>query len=282
MKTRNDNRLNTQNGSRSMFKLCAAALFLFQAGCGGGGGSSSPSVTAVAPATPAAQVQSSSNAFKVVSDDYGVEQATYLSATKSDLGIILRAAVASSMTDPDFRTVARIDILDPQAVSASGVYSLGAATPGPAPFAGSLYIFNGHQSTLLRTIGGTISFTAFGADSGNKVSGSFSAIVEDGNDNALPKATYTVAGTFDYALESVGPVLPAAAPVAPNAAVQYQANCASCHALGTLDPTANGAPELALKGGEMNGRFTADLPGHQGITLAATDITDLKVLLNVN
>ena len=279
MKTRNDNSVSSQTGSRRLFKLCAAALFLLQAGCGGGGGSSSPSVTAV---VPAGQLQPSANAFKVVSDDYGVEQATYLSATRSGTSLVLRAAVANGMTDPDFRTVARIDVLDPQAVSASGVYSLGSATPGPAPFAGSLYIFNGHQSTLLRTIGGTISFTAFGADSGSKISGSYSAIVEDGNDNTLPKATYTIAGTFDFALDSVGPVLPAVAPVAPNAAIQYQANCASCHALGSLDPNGNGAPELALKGGEMNGRFSAELPGHQGITLSAADIGDLKVLLNVN
>jgi hypothetical protein len=186
------------------------------------------------------------------------------------------------MTDPKFQTVARVDILNPQAVHASGVYSLGGATAGLPGFAGTLDIFNGHQSTLLRTVGGSISFTSFGANSGDRISGSFSAIVEDGNDSTLPKGNYTIAGNFSFTLDNAGPVLPAVAPVSTNAAAQYQANCAPCHALGTLDQTAGGAPDLSFKGGKMNGRFTPDAPNHQGIRLAAEDIGDLKVLLNVN
>ncbi|HBA87431.1 MAG TPA: hypothetical protein DCZ75_05395, partial [Geobacter sp.] len=59
-------------------------------------------------------------------------------------------------------------------------------------------------------------------------------------------------------------------------------HCATCHSLGGVDPASDGAPELSLMGGRMNGGFSPDLPGHQGIVLSATDIHDLKVLLNVN
>lgn len=275
MKTRTDKFSNSLTGCRLIFKLCAVGLFLLQAGCGGGGGSAS--VTAVAP-SPA----QTAGSFKVVSDDYGVENATFLSATKSGASVVLRAAVADSMTDPDYRTVARIDISDPSAVSASGVYALGGPGNGLAPFAGVFYLFNGHQSTLLRTVGGSISFTSFGTGSGDRIAGSFSAVIEDGNDSTLPKGSYTVSGTFDFAVERSGAVLPAVAPVAANAALQYQAHCATCHSLGSIDQTASGAPDLSLMGGRMNGRFSPDLPGHQGITLSTAEINDLKVLLNVN
>jgi hypothetical protein len=257
------------------------SLALLISGCGGSGGGSVPtavnSSASVSSALPQAETASS---FTITGDSYGVENATYLAATKSASSIVLRAAVASSMSDPNFKTVARIDVTNPQAVNASGVYSLGAATAGFPLFAGSLYVFNGHQSTLLHTVGGTISFTAFGANSGDKISGSFNAVVEDGSDNTLP--SYTVAGNFEFTLDGVGPVLPAVAAVSPSAAVQYQANCASCHTLGSLDQTPGGAPELSLKGGRMNGYFSADVPGHQGIRLAASDLGNLKVLLNVN
>jgi len=39
---------------------------------------------------------------------------------------------------------------------------------------------------------------------------------------------------------------------------------------------------LALKGGEIANEFTANLPGHNNITLSATEISDLKILLNAN
>ena len=268
-----------RHGIRAAAVLSLALIF---SGCGGSGGGSAPAaVDSVNPGSPAA-VQASVNSFAITSDDYGVGKATYLAATKSSTAIVLRAAVATSMTDPAFRTVARIDIANPQAVTASCVYSLGAATAGLTPFAGNVDIFNGHQSTLLSTVGGTISFSALGANSGDRISGTFSAIVEDGNDTSLPKGSYTISGKFDFVLESTAPVLPAAAPVSPNAVAQYDANCASCHALGSLDSTAANAVNLSLKGGKMNGRFTPDVPSHQGIRLATTDISDLKVLLNMN
>jgi hypothetical protein len=266
-----------ETATRHGIRTALVSLALFFAGCGGGGGGSAPAAINSVSSAPA--VQTAANSFTMTSDSYGMENATYLAASKSSLGIVLRAAIASSMTDQNFKTVSRIDI---PAGAAAGVYSLGAATAGTPAFPGSLYFFNGHQSTLLRTVGGTITFTSYGSNSGDRISGSFSAVVEDGGDPSTPKASYTVAANFDYVIDSYGPVLRAPASAALAAAASYDANCASCHALGSHDTTAASAPDLALKGGAMNGMFTADLPSHQGIRLAASDIKALKVLLNIN
>jgi len=252
-------------------------LALALAGCGGGGGGSAPaavnSVSAVQTATPA-------NSFSVTGDDYGMERPTYLAASKSSLGTVLRSAIAASMTDQNFRTLSRIDIPAGAAISTGVSYSLAAGSASTFP--GTVYFFNGHQSTLLRTVGGTITFQAYGRNVGDRVAGSFSARVEDGNDTATPKASYTIAASFDFVTDSYGPVLPAPVSVTTAAATNYDANCASCHALGSHDPSASGASDLALKGGKLNGLFSADLPGHQGIRLSAAEIEGLKVLLNVN
>jgi len=256
------------------FSYQVAAVFLslaliLMAGCGGGGGGegSTPAGVNVQP-EPAAQV----NSFAITGDSYGMENATYLSSTKSALGVVLRAAIASSMTDPNFKTVSRIDIASGAVITPHVAYALGSAGGAPA-FPGNLYFFNGHQSTLLRTIGGSITFSRYDSDAGDRISGSYSAVVEDGNDPARP--SYIIAASFDF-------VTPAPASMALSAQPSYQALCASCHALGSYDQTAAGASDLALKGGRLSGIFTADQPGHQGITLTAAEISNLKVLLNSN
>ena len=208
-----------------------------------------------------------------------MQSASYLACGKSSLGIVLRAAIASSMTDPNFQTVSRIDISPNAAIGTGSDYSLGGATAGN-PFPGDVLILNGHPSTLLKTVGGTIHFTAYGSNSGDRISGSYSAIVEDDNDPAKP--TYTIAAQFDLVTDSDGPVLPAP-PASSLAATSYAANCATCHSLGNYDTTASGgAPDLALRGGQMNGIFTPGQASHQGLQLAAGEITALKVLLNSN
>jgi len=265
---------------RHSIRTALISLALFFAGCGGGGGGAGSAPAAVNSVSSSPAVQTAASSFTMTSDNYGMENATYLAASNSSLGTVLRAAIASSMTDQNFKTVSRIDI--PAGAAPAGVYSLGAATASTPAFPGSLYFFNGHQSTLLRTVGGTITFTSYGSNSGDRISGSFSAVVEDGGDPSTPKASYTVAANFDFVTDSYGPVLPAPASAALAAAASYDANCASCHSLGSHDPTAASAPDLALKGGTMNGMFTADLPSHQGIRLAASDIKALKVLLNIN
>ena len=262
----------TRHGARA----AVIAMMLLCAGCGGGGGEGSApaAIGNVVPSSPQA------NSFKIATDDYGLENANYLAATYSSLGMVLRVAIASSMTDQNFKTVSRIDVPTTGVIAPAVVYSLGEATATTPAFPGSIYFFNGHPSTLLRTVGGTITFKAYGSNSGERISGSYNAVIEDGN--VLPKARYNIAANFDFIAGSYGPVLPAPISEALSGTASYEANCASCHALGSYDTTAASAPDLALKGGRMNVIFSPELPNHQGVRLAAHEINALKVLLNVN
>lgn len=254
--------------------LSAALIF---AGCGGGG--SAPStVNGVAANTPAAQP--AANSFAVTGDGYGLQSPTYLASSVSSQGIVLRAAIASGMTDPNFKTVTRIDVNPGAAIAAGTVYSLAGAASGPA-FPGAIYFLNGHSSTLLRTVDGTIRFTSFGVNQDDRISGSFSAVVEDGNDSSTPKARYTVSATFDFGTGNSNATA-AAGPDLAAAATAYDANCASCHALGSHDATSNGASDLTLKGAKMSTVFPSDQATHQGTRLAAGDRYALQVLLNAN
>jgi hypothetical protein len=249
------------------------AITLLAGGCGGGGGGT-PAVNGVAPNLPAA-----ANSLAVTGDDYGMTSPNYLAAGKSSLGVILRSAVANSLSDPDFKTISRIDL--PAGFSGSGTYSLGAGTATTAAFPGALYFFNGHPSTLLSTVGGTITFTACGSNSGDRVTGSYHALVQDGADSASPKPVYSITASFDFTVEQANAVLPAP-PAASLAAASYDTNCAACHALGNYDTTRSGASDLALKGGKLPQLFAAGVSRHQNITLGAGEISALQVLLNSN
>ena len=175
--------------------LLSIALVVI-AGCGGGGGGSAPTGVDTTPTSP-------SNSYTVTSDGYGLEKVTYLSSSKSDLGIVFRAAIATSLTDPDYKTVTRIDINPGAAITPQVAYSLGSGGAAPA-FPGGIYVLNAQPSTLIRTIGGTISFTRYGSKSGDRVSGSYNATIEDDNNPAKP--TYTIAASFDFVIDSYGPV----------------------------------------------------------------------------
>lgn len=265
---------------RHSVRAAAIALALLFAGCGGGGGGSAPAAVNAVPQS--APVQTADASFTITGDSYGVQNATYLAATKSSLGLVLRAAIATSMTDPDFKTVARIDIANPDAVAAGVTYSLGGASAGAPAFPGTVYFFNGHASSLLKTTGGSITFTSYGSNPGDLVSGSYSAQVLDGNDSASPKGSYQISASFNFTTGAFGAILPAPVPIPPAAASLYSANCASCHSLGTIDAVQGSGPELALKGGKMNGLFPAGAAGHQGIALAASELSALRILLNAN
>jgi len=278
MKVRNSESAPLEIATGNCLKAALLSLALLFAGCGGGGGGSAPAaVNSVTSATP---VQAA-NSLSITSDNYGMANATYLAATKSNAGLVLRAAIASSMTDQNFKTVTRIDIGDPGAVT-TGTYSLGGATGGAPAFPGTVYFFNGHPSSMLQTVGGTITFTSYGSNPGEAVSGSFTAQVLDGNDTATPKGSYTIAANFSFTTGSFGPILPAPVPVPLFATSLYSANCASCHALGSLATAQGSGPDLSLQGGKLNTLFGAGSPGHKGITLADAEISALKVLLNVN
>lgn len=61
----------------------------------------------------------------------------------------------------------------------------------------------------------------------------------------------------------------------------YDANCAGCHRLGTYDASGS-APNLSGDGSDVDEEYTAGVRGHQGITLTAEQISNLKTFLNSN
>jgi hypothetical protein len=195
-----------EKAARHAINTAVLALTLVVAGCGGGGGGNSPAAVNGVATTPA-QAQAASNSFTVTGDSYGMQSATYLSSTKSSLGIVMLAAIATSMTDTSFKTVSRIDIAPGAALNTSTVYSLGGGTANNPAFPGMLYFLNGKTSSLLKTVDGTISFTNFGGNSGDRISGSYHAVIEDGSDTASPKARYTLDVSFDYLTDTHGPVV---------------------------------------------------------------------------
>jgi hypothetical protein len=268
--------MTAQKSSAALIvRVSSLLLTLLIAACGGGGSASAP--TAVSTGTNGSSSAARPEAsFAITGDDYGVENATYLSATPSGSSMVLRAAVASSMNDPEYKTVSRIDIENPAAVSAGVSYSLAGATPG-TPLPGTFYLFNGHQSTLLQTVGGSITFSAFGTNPGDTISGSFTARILDGGDSANP--VYTVSANFSFKAGGYGAILPAPVPVPATATSLFTGKCASCHALGNLAPVPGTGPDLALKGGKLGAVMSA---GHKGITMAGADLSALKILLNVN
>ena len=61
----------------------------------------------------------------------------------------------------------------------------------------------------------------------------------------------------------------------------YDGSCAGCHSLGSYDGA--GLPNLSSKSTLVNGKFpTAGVAGHNGITLSATQRTDVAAFLNAN
>uniref|UniRef100_UPI0037870B45 Lipoprotein cytochrome c n=1 Tax=Geobacter sulfurreducens (strain ATCC 51573 / DSM 12127 / PCA) TaxID=243231 RepID=UPI0037870B45 len=61
----------------------------------------------------------------------------------------------------------------------------------------------------------------------------------------------------------------------------YDSRCASCHRLGTYDASGS-APNLSRAGTKIDGKFTAGVSGHKGITLTAADLANLKTFVNAN
>jgi hypothetical protein len=215
----------------------------------------------------------------VTEDGYGLQNSTFLTSSQSNGIFVMRAAIASADTDPNFRTVFRIDISSPAQIMANRTYTIGGGS-GSLLFPGEILFFNGHQSTLLHTTGGTITFTDFGTRAGDLIAGNFAVTLADGYSTAAPQPAYTIRANFRFILNAAGPVSPAPSPVPPGSLASYDAKCSSCHALGTLDPSAESAPDLALKGGLIDSRFTPAVAGHQGIALTASEARGFKVIMN--
>ena len=77
--------------------FCAFTALAAFSGCGGGsGGGQSAGVTV--PSTSSEAVSS----YELSEDSYGLQNATFMSATNSNGSFVMRAAIADSMTDPGF------------------------------------------------------------------------------------------------------------------------------------------------------------------------------------
>jgi mono/diheme cytochrome c family protein len=59
----------------------------------------------------------------------------------------------------------------------------------------------------------------------------------------------------------------------------YDSDCAGCHRLGSYDKTGS-APDLSGDGNKVGTKYSADKKGHKGITLTATEISNLSTFLN--
>ena len=82
---------------------------------------------------------------------------------------------------------------------------------------------------------------------------------------------------------SYQPSVPATPPAAsPDGALLYASKCASCHSLGTVDPTGS-SPNLSGKGTLVSGKFP--VPGvvsHNGRSLTAAEIAAIVSYVNAN
>ncbi len=263
--------------ARLIATICALILIATLAGCGSGGNGANSYSGNLNTTARSQDSTTTVNSYSLTEDAYGLQNATFLAATNSNGVFVMRAAIASSMTDPNFRTVFRINILQPSGIAAGNSYALGGSNP-PA----EILFFNGQKSTLLNTTSGTITFTSFGSNSGDAVAGSFTAVVEDHNFSA-PRPSYTVRGTFSFVVNTFGAIIPSPSPVPAEASNCYNAKCASCHTLGNYDSIRkSGAPDLSRKGGMIPGYFTGYEPGHVVVNLSSEEVHDLKILMNAN
>jgi hypothetical protein len=253
--------------------LCTIIALTTLSGCGGGSkdGQNSGEMATATQSTV-------TNTYLLTEDSYGLQNATFMSATNRNGLFVMRAAIADGMTDPNFLTVFRIDIVQPARIAGPGSYSL--VTAG-SPV--EILFFNGHRSTLLNTVSGTVTFTSYGVNSGDVVAGNFQVEVLDQNSGTVPRPTYSIKGSFRFVINTYGALVPNLSPVPAEAMGNYNTKCASCHALGSHDPgSAGSAPDLALRGGELPAHFAAGEPGHKGINLTAEELQNLKILLNAS
>jgi mono/diheme cytochrome c family protein len=73
---------------------------------------------------------------------------------------------------------------------------------------------------------------------------------------------------------------PSPSPAPSTGQTVYDGKCAGCHSLGTYDSTGN--PDLSGKGSAVGSKYAAGVSGHKGITLSATDISNVQAFLNAH
>jgi hypothetical protein len=184
------------NYSRFLSALCIAVTCFAVNGCGSGGtGDGSVQATSDTPAPAMA----AKNSFVLTQDTLRLKSANFMAATNENGVFTLRTAIAYSMNDPDFVDVIRIDLLKPEQIYAPRTYMVGEngnSTISPC----DIIVFNGEKSTLLNTVGGTVSFSSFGMNTGDLVAGNFAVQVEDDGSALDVKPVHTISGTFSFVL----------------------------------------------------------------------------------
>lgn len=199
---------------RIVMVLCAITTHFAISGCGSGGsgGSQNSGVTATS-SSNITSPESVGNSYSLT-DDYGFQPANFMSTESNNTGgFVLRVTNTEMITPDNSGDIFRIDFLQPSLISVNGgTYSIGDNNENP-PFPGQILFFNCNNSGYLITTSGTITFTSFGANSGDVVVGSFDVQMEDRNpsNNSIP--IYHVAGNFSFVVNSSGPLSPPSTPL---------------------------------------------------------------------
>lgn len=225
---------------------------------------------------------SSSNYLKITRDEYGLLTPNFYYSSDNAYFWSIQASVADSVNDPNYRCIIRIDIpkTENRVIQLAGkTYSLGDDTRNEK-FPGEFYVFNGHASAHKKIEQGTISFST-ASDLSLAVTGTFDVVVADHDSQLAQKPRYRIAGEFAVAVGSSGPANPLPAEIYPTLGKDaYDGSCASCHALGEYDSSAESAPEMAMRGGELPTVYDAAAAHHQAIALDDGAMTALRVFVN--
>ncbi len=184
------------NYSRFLLALCVAVACFVLNGCGSGGTGDSSVQAAGDTPSPAVSIK---NSYALTLDTLSLKRADFMAATNENGVFTLRTAIADGVNDPDFVDVIRIDILKPEQITAPCTYIVG-DTANAAISPCDIIIFNGEKSTMLNTVGGTVSFTSFGMKTGDVIAGAFTVQVEDDGSALDVKPLHTVCGTFSFVL----------------------------------------------------------------------------------
>jgi len=201
---------------RIVMVLCAITAHFALSGCGSGGSGGAQNAGVTTSSSPSiASPESVGNSYSLT-DDYGFQPANFMSTESINNGadgFVLRVTNTEMITPDNSGDIFRIDFLQPSLISVNGgTYSIG-DSKGEPPFPGEILFFNCNNSGYLITTSGTITFTSFGANSGDVVAGSFDVQVEDRNpiNNSIP--IYHIAGNFSFVVNSYGPLSPPSTPL---------------------------------------------------------------------
>lgn len=143
------------------------------------------------------------NYFVVTSDDYGIRTPNFYYSTNNESFWSVQAAVAENVTDPDFRSVIRIDITKENGVMPDINKSFSIEdNPQYEKFPGSILVPNGQKSTGRKVERGLISFET--GSSGN-VKGSFDVVLTDYDSATVPAPRHRLEGNFKFVMGTYGP-----------------------------------------------------------------------------